>query len=78
MGKFKVQSSESKAQSAEWASPRKGQWYLEQVFNWKKAGICNGSRERNEVKRPDFSAKTTHPHAIRSLRDASFPAAIGG
>ena len=29
---------------------------LEYVFNWKKTGIRNGSRERNEVKRPEFFA----------------------
>jgi hypothetical protein len=36
-----------------------------------KVNYVNGGRERNEVKRPDI------PRVIRSLRYASFPAAIG-
>jgi hypothetical protein len=35
-----------------------------------KLKFVNGSRERNEVKRPDIA------RVIRSLRYASFPAAI--
>ena len=42
-----------------------------------KPYFANGSRERNEVKRPERPAGDRSPHPIRSLRYAPFPAAIG-